>query len=274
LFSTKLVPLSFDYFIDAQRGYKDMLTLAEFHTSLIDNWPGALDELRRDPTDLSQSVDSNLSGTNARQLFAGHPDFFKMDDRNITIIVRRLSDYQEPFHGSTLVGSYSTGGDNDVVCNIGATLEGKPEYCRVTHIVSGGKHIPNPEARQEYDVEVYGKMMYIGFRTDVNTKNGIVRDVFVRVVLLNYCADGPKFAADMSIYDQPNVHTLDYMLKGMMPLRIGKKQCWCLSYSLGAKVRSAKSALVRAKKAHELKGRAAYEKESKLLGMKGKTHFF
>jgi hypothetical protein len=63
LFSTKLVPLSFDYFIDAQRGYKDMLTLAEFHTPLIDNWPGALDELRRDPTDLSQSVDSNPSGT-------------------------------------------------------------------------------------------------------------------------------------------------------------------------------------------------------------------
>lgn len=269
-FAGKLVPHSFDYFINAQQGYKDMLTLVEFDTSLVECWAATFAQIDRDHEDETLAVDSKLGSTNARELYNDHPDYFKCDAKNRTILVYRVSDYQEPFHGSTLVGSYSTGGDNDVVVNINEKLIGKPEYCRITHIVSGGKHIPNPEARQEYDVDVYGRMMHEGFYTSVATKDGIENDVFVRVILLNYCADGPKFAADMSIYDQPNKRTLGYMLGDTCtPIKIGTVWCWALSYNPDAHVISAMASLARNERAEQLKGKPGYEKNSKAIGSKG-----
>jgi hypothetical protein len=201
----KHVPLSFDYFIRADEQYADKCKIPEFTDSIIANYADNLKRLQKPPCDDSVDVDTNLSGIAARKLYQDHPDYFDIDIRDngrLVIIVRGMSDFQAPYHGSTIVGSFSTGGDNDEVCNIDPKLMGRPEYTVVTHIISGGQHVPNPEQRQEYNVEMYGRMMHEGFRTDVVTSSGIYRNVLVRVIPLNYTADGPKFAGDMSLWDQ------------------------------------------------------------------------
>ena len=266
-------PVDQDTMIRPGAQYTDLCLDEEFMSSLYRTWAPSIELLKQDHEDLDVPVDGILSGTSARRLYNDFPDYFKMDIRDgghVTIIVRRMSDYQEPFHGCTLIGAFSTGGDNDEVINIESHLAGKPDFSRVTHIIHGGKHIKNTQQRQEWLVDHYYKLMHNGI-DNVPAWDPVQRKVVtvhLRVIMLNYTADGPKHAADVGIMDQPNPHHLNYALEGFTPITEAEKLCWCLSYNLEARVRSEASVMDLAQQADATIGTRLYKKTTQRTGFK------
>ena len=101
--------------------YKDKLKIAEFTDAIVKKHPEVLQRLQQDPADDTVDVDMHMSSIAARRLYQDHPGYFEMDLRDngkFFIVCRVMSDYQAPYSGSTIVGAFSTGGENDEVCNI------------------------------------------------------------------------------------------------------------------------------------------------------------
>ena len=71
--------LSFDYFIQPEWSYAQMLALPEFSDALIEFWPRALEMMSQDPEDLTVAVDDVLSGTNARRFYRSRRNDIKFD---------------------------------------------------------------------------------------------------------------------------------------------------------------------------------------------------
>jgi hypothetical protein len=269
-------PIESDTVFDAEQQYRELMMDSTFVTALRDYWPKGLEMLQVPLEDDSAEVGPVLSGTSARRLYRDYPAYFKMDiseGGEATIVVRRLSDYQEPYHGTSIQGQFSTGGDNDEIVNISHTLVGRPEYNLITHIINGGKHIKNPVERQKYCANEYHGLMHDGIKdVKVATSGGVVTLRLLRIIIVHYAADSPKLAQDQAIMDQPSPGHLNFALEGFAPIRISKRKlCWCLSFNLGAKVRSEASADQLAKEVQDAIGTSGYKALSQKNGFKGQS---